>query len=382
MEPESNTSGAETRCGAGTIKVFLCGDVMLGRGIDQILPHPGDPRLHEGYTDTALDYVGLAEKANGPIERPADFAYVWGDALAMFDKVRPDVRIINLETAVTRSPDFIPKGINYRMNPENIPVLTAAGIDCCVLANNHILDWGQMGLLETLATLAQAGIATAGAGRNINAAVAPAILPVAGKGRVIVLSLGTTSSGIPPSWAAKPERPGVNLATDLSARTVDTIAAQIKSIKQPGDIAIASIHWGGNWGYEIAPEERAFAHVLIDRAGIDVVHGHSAHHAKGIEVFRGRLIIYGCGDFINDYEGIRGHDAYRDDLVLMYFAVIDPTDGHLARLEMTPLRIRKFQLNHAARGEAEWLWRALKREGHALGTDVALADDNRLRLVW
>jgi len=75
---------------------------------------------------------------------------------------------------------------------------------------------------------------------------------------------------------------------------------------------VASIHWGDNWGYEIA-------HNLIDHAGVDIIHGHSSHHAKGIEVWHGKPVIYGCGDFINDYEGIGGNEKYRSDLSLMYF---------------------------------------------------------------
>ncbi|MGC2824929.1 MAG: CapA family protein, partial [Pseudolabrys sp.] len=135
-----------------TLRLFLCGDVMLGRGIDQILPQPCDPALHEDYVQSALEYVQLAEAANGSVKRPVAPAYVWGGALDELKQARPDARIINLETSITRSEDFDPKGINYRMSPENAAVLAAAHIDCCVLANNHILDWGRAGLLDTLTT--------------------------------------------------------------------------------------------------------------------------------------------------------------------------------------------------------------------------------------
>ena len=131
-----------------SVTLFVAGDVMTGRGLDQILPHPGSPRIFERYSRSALDYVALAEEVNGPIPRAVDFAYIWGDALETFERVTPDVRIINLETSVTTSEDFWPgKGIHYRMHPKNIPCLTAAGIDCCVLSNNHVLDWGRQGLV-------------------------------------------------------------------------------------------------------------------------------------------------------------------------------------------------------------------------------------------
>ncbi len=160
------------------ITLFLCGDVMTGRGIDQILPHPSNPRIFEPAAHSALAYVELAEEVSGPITRPVDFAYIWGDALAEFARITPDARIINLETAVTTSDDVWPKGINYRMHPKNIPCLSAAHIDCCVLANNHVLDWGYSGLAETLSSLAAAGIRTAGAGHDINQAQAPTIIDV------------------------------------------------------------------------------------------------------------------------------------------------------------------------------------------------------------
>ena len=122
------------------LRLFLCGDVMIGRGIDQVLPHPCSPILHEDYVHSALDYVRLAEEANGPIARPVAPSYIWGAALDELTHRQPDARIINLETAITRSEDFAPKGINYRVNPENADCLTAAAIDCCVLANNHVSD--------------------------------------------------------------------------------------------------------------------------------------------------------------------------------------------------------------------------------------------------
>jgi hypothetical protein len=118
-----------------SLTLFLCGDVMLGCGIDQILPHPGDPHLRELYVGSAKQYVQLAEEVNGPIPAQVDFSYVWGDALDELQRAAPRARIINLETSVTKSRDYAPKGINYKMNPENIACLTAAGVDCCVLAN-------------------------------------------------------------------------------------------------------------------------------------------------------------------------------------------------------------------------------------------------------
>ena len=373
---------SQRRANKDEVTLFLCGDVMTGRGIDQVLPHPSDPRLEESYVRSARDYVALAEAVHGPIPRPVDFSYIWGTALEMFQRVQPDTRIINLETSVTKSEDLAPKGINYRMNPENIDCLTVAEIECCALANNHVLDWGEAGLRETLATLRKAGLKTVGAGQDIDEAEAPAIIDLAGKGRVVVFAMGSPTSGIPRAWAAKRNRPGVNLLANLSERSAMRVADLVWRVKRPGDIVIASIHWGGNWGYEVPSGQRTFAHRLIDDAGVDVIHGHSSHHAKAIEVYRDKLILYGCGDLLTDYEGITGHEAYRDDLVLMYFPTLAGTSGKLISLRIVPLQLRRFQLRRPSRKDAEWLGDTLTREGAAFGTATKLQADHTLLLDW
>lgn len=365
-----------------SVTLFLCGDVMTGRGIDQVLPHPSDPIIYEPYMRSAAGYVELAEQINGPIPKPVDFAYIWGDALDELEQMRPDVRIVNLETAITASVDYWRgKGINYRMHPGNIPCLSAARIDCCMLANNHVLDWGHAGLIDTLETLRKAKIKSAGAGRNIREAEAPAVLEIAGKGRVLVFAFGSETSGIPWDWSARKDRPGVNLLPDLTEVTARRIGARVREVKRAGDIVVASIHWGGNWGYAIPREQQAFAHALIDTAGVDIIHGHSSHHPKGIEVHNGRPIFYGCGDFLNDYEGISGYEVFRDDLALMYFVSMDPTSGELAGLRMCPMQIRRFRANRASRQDAMWLRDTLNREGQNLGTQVVLNEGGCLDLV-
>ena len=368
--------------GPATTTLFLCGDVMTGRGIDQVLPHPGDPVLHEGYATSARDYVMLAERANGPIPRPVEFAYIWGDALAEWARIAPDLRIVNLETAVTTRDDWQRgKGIHYRMHPANVPCLTAAGIDCCVLANNHVLDWGEAGLAETLETLRRSGLQPVGAGHDEAEAAAPAVLPTA-HGRVLVFSFGVTSSGIPPDWAAAAARPGVNLLADLSQATLRQIATHVNASKRAADIVVASIHWGGNWGYAIPADHRRFAHGLIDQCGVDAVHGHSSHHPLGIEVYRDRPIFYGCGDFLNDYEGISGYEAFRGDLSLMYFLTIDAVSARLRRLKMVPMQTRRFRLNRASAADARWLQRVLDRESRPLGSRVEAEREGSLALRW
>jgi poly-gamma-glutamate capsule biosynthesis protein CapA/YwtB (metallophosphatase superfamily) len=366
---------------ASDIRIALCGDVMLGRGIDQVLPHPGEPKLYERYVPSALDYVALAERANGPIRRPVSYSYVWGAALPAMRQLRPDLRIVNLETAVTRGGHPSPKGINYRMHPGNLPCLKAFGIDCCVLANNHVLDWGTDGLLETLDVLGAAGMRIAGAGRTEAEGWAPAVFTLPDKGRVLVFAVALPSSGVPRQWAAAAGRPGVAFINDASPQNTAVVAAHIDRHRQEDDVVIVSLHWGANWGYEVSPQERAFAQSLIAEARADIVHGHSSHHPKGIEIHRGRPILYGCGDFLNDYEGISGYESYRGDLSMLYLVTLSRSDRACRSVEMLPFRIRRFRLETATAEEADWLQQRMDRECRRFGGCVDLRD-GCLVLSW
>jgi poly-gamma-glutamate synthesis protein (capsule biosynthesis protein) len=363
-----------------SLRLFLCGDVMTGRGIDQALPHPVNPVLYEPHVRDAREYVQLAEKAHGPVPRLLSFDYVWGDALRELEHAKVDLRIVNLETAVTSAETPWPrKRIHYRMHPQNVGCLSARCISGCALANNHVLDWGYHGLSETLQTLDRAGIAHSGAGNNANEAMQPVVIDTAAKGRVLLFSFGSTTSGIPKEWKATSISPGVNLLDDLSEPTAARVCDQMRAHQQPGDLIVASIHWGSNWGHEIPREQVAFAHCLIEE-GVAIVHGHSSHHVKGIEVFRGRLILYGCGDLLTDYEGISGYEVLRGDLALMYFVEIDSDSGELMNARLVPMQMRRFQLRRASATDAKWVCNLLNELGEPFGTASRLEDDNSLTL--
>ncbi|MGK7312149.1 MAG: CapA family protein [Candidatus Longimicrobiales bacterium M2_2A_002] len=359
--------------------LFLAGDVMLGRGIDQVLPHSVDPRLYESYVKSAERYVELAETESGEIPSEVPYDWVWGDALAVLEAVAPDARVINLETAVTTSAEPWPrKGIHYRMHPGNVPVLTAAAIDVCVLGNNHVMDWGRPGLEETLSSLRSRGLRTAGAGADAAEARSPAVVET-DAGRLLVFSYGVPSAGVPPAWAATAAEPGVNLLPSVDADAADEVVRTVEARREDGDRVVVSIHWGGNWGYDVPARQRRFAHRLIDAGAADVVHGHSSHHPKGIEVYRDRPILYGAGDFLNDYEGIGGREEYRSQLTLMYFPTL-AASGALRELRMTPMRIRRFRLERATASEAEWLRQTLDRHSRPPGTRVERDGDELV--VW
>ncbi|MFI7407356.1 CapA family protein [Streptomyces sp. NPDC049627] len=363
----------------GTVTLFVCGDVMLGRGVDQILARPGDPELREGYVTDARSYVGMAEAVNGPIPAPVDPSWPWGEALGLLEASPPDVRIVNLETSVTRSDAFEPgKAVHYRMHPANLPALTVARPDVCVLANNHVQDFGRAGLEETLDVLHGAGLRTAGAGRSAEEAYAPVALPLPHGGRVLVFALGAANSGVPAGWAATADLPGVAYVPELSPVTAAAAVRRIRQVKRTGDIVVVSVHWGSNWGYLVSRDQRRFAHALVD-GGADLVHGHSSHHPRPVEVYRDRLILHGCGDFIDDYEGIPGYEEYRDDLRIAHVVTVAADTGALTGLRMVPLLARRMRLEHPSAADLGWLHTTLDRISQ--GVHVTLGADGTLALA-
>ncbi|MGH8376132.1 MAG: CapA family protein, partial [Pseudomonas sp.] len=196
-----------------------------------------------------------------------------------------------------------------------------------------------------------------------------------------VFGLGAPDSGIASDWAATDKGVGVARLEDLSMQSLRPVAKRIIEGQKPRDLVVASIHWGGNWGFDIPREQVRFAHALIDEAGVDVVHGHSSHHVKGIEVYREHLILYGCGDLLNDYEGIEGYTAFRGDLGLLYFASLDP-DGHLQSLDLIPTRLRRFRLCRAEGDDRQWLHDTLSRECARLGSSIQPGAKNAFELRW
>ena len=134
---------------------------------------------------------------------------------------------------------------------------------------------------------------------------------------------------------------------------------------------------GPNWGYELSDEEIRFAHRLVEQ-GINIVHGHSSHHVKTAELYRGRPILYGCGDFLNDYEGISGFQEYRSDLALMYLFSIEPTMGLVTDGRFIPMRTAKMRLNRASEHDGEWLRQLLSKLGQRFGTGFDLSPDGSI----
>lgn len=220
-----------------------------------------------------------------------------------------------------------------------------------------------------------------GAGENSIEAALPTAIDVPEKGRVLTFAFGLRDSGIPPEWAAAPQRDGVSLLDDLSEATANDLSDHIRRSARQGDVIIVSIHWGGNWGYDIAEDQIQFAHRLVD-AGVHIVHGHSSHHVKALEVYMGKPIIYGSGDFVDDYEGIGGHDPYRDDLRALFDIRFDTRASQLERVEIILFQPKRLRLQRASARDTQWLCDLLNKLCSRFRTSADVLSENRIAIHW
>lgn len=357
-------------------RVLMTGDVMLGRGIDQILSTPSKPGIYESYIKDSRDYLQLAIKKNGSIPLKVADDYIWGYAKKVIAKEGPELTIVNLETAITTSDDFWPnKGIHYRLHPENTRVIKALGIDICTLANNHSLDWGYRGLKESIESLRSNKIYPLGAGDTRTDAEKPYIKKISNSQRLLVFAFGSPSSGVYPSWAASSKQAGLAYLR-FSPRDLSRVKDLVRSHRKKDDIVILSLHWGPNWGYNIAAKHQNFAHRLIDEGLVNLVFGHSSHHPKGVEFYRNVPIIYGAGDLINDYEGINSRRTakYRGHIGGMYLLNFALNSKNVDAVIFYPSTVKKFRVEAVNSDDFAWISKKLQQESARLNTTVTSTD--------
>jgi poly-gamma-glutamate capsule biosynthesis protein CapA/YwtB (metallophosphatase superfamily) len=270
---------------------------------------------------------------------------MWGDVLPHL--VQADLRIVNLECALTTH--LQPwtrtwKMFHFRADPEAVRVLQAAHIDACTLANNHILDYEERGLRDTLRILNASGIRHAGAGANVEEAAAPAIIEASGTSPSRVALLSYTDNE--PDFAADAKHPGTNyLEVSLQQETLTRVANSIAQARAQGaDMVVFSNHWGANFIERPSAEFRSFARCVIE-LGADIYHGHSAHICQGIEIYRGKPILYDTGNFIDDYAV---HPQLRNDRSCLFKVMFE--HGKLCRIELLPVSLSVAHVA-LARGE-------------------------------
>jgi poly-gamma-glutamate synthesis protein (capsule biosynthesis protein) len=314
------------------ITVALVGDVMLGRGVNDAL------------------------RTLRP-EQP------WGDVLPQL--VSTDLRIVNLECALTdheRPWTRTPKVFHFRADPSAVEVLRAAHVDCCSLANNHTLDFEERGLLDTLERLKAAGIRYAGAGLDREQAARPALL-TARSDRTSQVALLAFTDNEPP-FAAMLARPGTNyLPVSLEPDVLCRVEAMVTAAREArANTVVFSNHWGPNMVQRPSALFREFAHAVIDR-GADVYYGHSAHVFQGVEIYRGKPILYDTGDFIDDYAV---DPRLRNDWSFLFKISLE--GGEFRRLELAPVTLPYARVQLAKGSEKEAILDRMKRLSGEMGT--------------
>ena len=321
------------------MKIALTGDVMLGRLVNRHV----------------VSNTSLAPWT------------IWGDTLPLF--MSADCRLINLECVIsTRGQPWKPmlKPFHFRANPPAIEILQAARVDCATLANNHALDYGPEALLDCLTFLDQANIQHTGAGAHRDKALAPAFLECP-HGRIAVIALTDNE----PEWEATPSQPGVNYVgydtRGLLSPYRERIACLIRHARQNASFVIISAHIGANWG---APSQamRRLAYQLLD-LGSDLYWGHSNHTPQGIEIYKGKVILYSTGDFVDDY-AIDPDE--RNDLSFLFS--VEENSGRVDRVQLYPVRIENFQVHRATDPDITLLQHSLQAKCRVFNTDVIFKD--------
>ena len=304
-----------------TLTMGLAGDVMIGRLVNDHLAH-------------------------------VPSKYIWGDMLPLLKN--QDVNLINLEAALTNSETIVPKVFNFKADPCYVQTLVDASVDVVNLANNHVRDYGDEGLLETVKTLDQVGIKHVGAGRNAKEAKKPVIISKKG---ITIGILGFSDNE--PSWIAKEATPGIHY---VDMTDINDFKKDIESIRKLVDIVLVSLHWGPNMRERPPQYFRQLAHALIDN-GVDIIHGHSAHIFQGVECYKQGLILYDTGDFLDDY--------YVDPILRndhSFYFIVTLTKQGFCSLQLIPTVISNFQVNKATGSEREAIISRMKMLSHELGT--------------
>lgn len=307
--------------------IGLTGDVMLGRNVDKAI-------TEKGYT------------------------YPWGDVLPLLRSTA--INIINLETTLTYSIKQVPKVFNFKAAPDKVNSLLEARITAATLANNHILDYDNEGLADTLFTLKQAGMLYTGAGMTEQEATHPCIIIYQG---LRVGLLGFTDNE--PTWRAKDFNSGTNYITITSEKDRQRALAMVQQFRNEVDLLIVSLHWGPNMQEEPPRLFVSFAHQLI-HAGADVIHGHSAHIFQGIEIYEHKLILYDTGDFIDDYVV---DPLLRNDLSFLF--LLEVSQFQVMHLQLVPVIIGQCQVNLAKGSIYEWCIRRMQHLSAAFTTPVS-----------
>ncbi len=319
------------------MKIALTGDVMLGRLVDQCVVQ------------------------NRSVRPEA----LWSDVLPLM--LSADCRLINLECVISSQGakwHAGTKAFHFRAQPRALEFLRAAQIDGVALANNHVLDYGPDALLDCLKLLDGAQIQRAGAGATLEEALAPAFFSLS-QGHMAVMALTDNE----PEWEASQTQPGVNYVSyddeGLLEPYRSRIAQALVLARRRSDLVIVSAHVGPNWG-DPSRAMQTLAHELVDM-GADLYWGHSNHTPQGIELYKGRAILYSTGDFVDDYMVDKDE---RNDLSFLFMLEVEK--NRISRVVLYPTAIEDLGVRRANENEWQFLMRTMQTRCHALGTVMAV----------
>ena len=289
------------------MKLLFVGDVMLGRLVNETLKH----------------------------EPPE---YPWGDTLDILKNA--NARICNLECVITdvgQPWSRTPKVFHFRTDEKNTAVLQVPPINMVSIANNHVLDFEYEGLIRMVEVLKNSKIVFAGAGESfLDASTVGEYFTDS----IIIGLIAFTDNE--PDWEAAENKPGAfYVPVDLKDKRTKNLFELVKKTRDDVDILIVSAHWGPNWGYRPQPDHIPFAKQLID-SGADIIFGHSCHVFQGIEIYKGKPIIYSAGDFIDDYAV---DEVERNEQSFIF--MVETEGKKMVRLKLYPTVIRNMQARKA-----------------------------------
>lgn len=257
-----------------------------------VIEHQAQDKGNGSVTMTFVGDVMMSDKVEG-ILKEQGYDYPYTHVKSFFEQA--DLSIANLETPITKNGTKQIKEYSYQSSPEALPPLAAAGIDLVNLANNHSMDRGPDGLLDTLKHLDDAAIAHVGAGKNIEEAYQPVIME---KNGMKLAFLGLSHVIPEASWKATKNGPGLTQVYNPT----DAEKA-IANAKQEADVVIVIAHWGIEREDMRSKEQKNLAMRFID-AGADLIVGSHPHVLQGFEQYKGKWIAYSLGNFIfstNEY---------------------------------------------------------------------------------
>ncbi len=258
-----------------------------------------------------------------------------------------DMTFGNLECAVTTRDFAVRKAYRLKADPKVVPALVACGFDVLSLANNHTMDCGKLGLVETIEALRGAGILTVGAGGDWAMAREPAVVKVQGL-KVAFLA-----------YTDVPDGSGTYIARGDSAQIVEAVAR----VRKQADLVLVSFHWGEEYATAPLSYQKALAHAVID-AGATLVIGHHPHVIEGVERYKQGLIAYSLGNFVFDQHEEQGRRGLGLGCELNQFGV--------QRAVLAPIVIRENQTRPPEPWEVREILMTVERQSALLGTDVEI----------